>query len=264
MSETAKDKQLIEEKSTMESKNKLSELISYLQTEMISKVNMSAGLNHPTDQGDNCEQSWIDWFNKYLPKRYRATKATVFDSKGNTSDQIDIVLYDEQYSYLAFSENSIFYIPAESVYAVFEVKQNSCKQNMEYAGQKAESVRKLYRTSAEIPHAGGKYPPKELHKILAGILTTRTDWSEPFGKPFRKCLESYTTDQQIDCGCVLEKGSFFYDYTRQSLKISNDNESLVFFFLQLLSLLQTIGTVPAIDLNEYMNALNIEEVNIDG
>ena len=105
MSETAIDKQLIEETNIMKSNNKLSELISYLQTEMISKVNMSAGLNHSTDRGDNCEQSWIDWFNKYLPKRYRAAKATVFDSKGNTSDQIDIVLYDEQYSYLAFSEN---------------------------------------------------------------------------------------------------------------------------------------------------------------
>jgi len=252
-----------ENKST-EHKKILSELVSQLQKNMISKMNLVPGISHPTDRGDNSEHSWLEWFSTYLPKRYKAAKATIFDSKGNTSDQIDIVLYDDQYSYLAFSENGIFYLPAESVYAVFEVKQNNCKQYMEYAGEKAESVRKLYRTSAEITYAAGKYPPKKLHRILAGVLTTKTDWKETFGKPFINCLHSYLPEQQIDCVCVLENGAAFYDYCNKSLKISGDDESLVFFFLQLLILLQNIGTVPAIDLNEYMKALNIEEVNTDG
>lgn len=42
------------------------------------------------------------WFNDYLPKRYKAAKATVVDSQGNISEQIDLALYDIQYSYLAF------------------------------------------------------------------------------------------------------------------------------------------------------------------
>ena len=105
----------------------LKTLYSALQEEMIAKANFSSVLNHPTDKGDNTEDNWISWFSEYLPKRYKAAKATVIDSNGAISDQIDVVLYDAQYSYLAFNNNGTLYIPAESVYAVFEVKQDLTK-----------------------------------------------------------------------------------------------------------------------------------------
>ena len=88
-------------------KTKLTMLFAALQDEMLSRVKFSNILDHPTDQGDNAEVSWIEWFNNYLPKRYKANKATVIDSNGNVSNQIDIVLYDAQYSYLAFNQNDI-------------------------------------------------------------------------------------------------------------------------------------------------------------
>lgn len=244
--------------------NKLNELFSALQNEMIAKAMTSKAVDHPLDKGDYSEINWIDWFNKYLPDRYKAAKATIIDSRGQISDKIDLVLYDSQYSYLAFNNDGILYLPAESVYAIFEVKQCINKENMEYAGEKAESVRKLYRTSAEIPYAGGTYPPKKLHRILAGLLTTSSDWSGVFGKPFKKCLQSYTLEQQIDCGCVLKSGSFVYDYQKCILDYSSEGDSLVFFFLQLLINLQRIGTVPAIDLHEYMKSLPIEQELLDG
>ena len=150
-------------------------------------------------------------------------------------------------------------LPAESVYAVFEIKQDLTKEHMEYAGKKIASVRRLYRTSASIPYAAGVYPPKRLHRILSGILTTKSGWTKPFETAFKNCLSSFTDDQQIDCGCILLAGSFYYDYAEKKLKTSTSNESLVFFFLQLLVLLQEIGTVPAIDLNEYMKALTVSE-----
>lgn len=238
-------------------KTDLKKLFAALQADMISKANFSTILNHPTDRGDNSEESWIKWFCDYLPKRYKAAKATIIDSNGNVSNQIDLVVYDAQYSYLAFNENGILYIPAESVYAVFEVKQDLTKEHMEYAGRKAESVRKLYRTSKAIPYAGGVYSPKPLHRILAGILTTTSGWTEPFGTSFQKCLSEFTDGQQIDCGCILEGGAFWYDYTSKNLKRSIQEESLIYFYLQLLILLQKIGTVPAIDLAAYMKVLEI-------
>lgn len=246
----------------MSTKIELTELFAALQSDMISKANFSTVLNHPTDQGDNSEQNWIRWFTDYLPQRYKAAKATIIDSKGCISDQIDLVLYDTQYSYLAFNENGTLYIPAESVYAVFEIKQELNKTHMEYAGKKAESVRKLYRTSAPIPYAGGTYKPKPLHRILTGILTTRSGWDEPYSTPFKKCIEAYTANQQVDCGCVLTGGSFYYDYDTSVLQKSGKDDSLVFFFLRLLILLQNMGTVPAIDLAEYMKALHIQEETI--
>ena len=97
------------------------------------------------------------------------------------------------------------------------------------ARKKAESVRKLYRTSAEIPYAGGKYPPKPLHRILSGILTTRSGWGDPYADPFKKCIGAYTEQQQVDCGCILTEGSFFYDYESNVLRKSGKDESLVYF-----------------------------------
>lgn len=243
----------------MNEKTNLNNLFAALQAAMVSKAEFSNALDHPVDKGDNSEENWIKWFGDYLPQRYKAAKATVVDSHGGISDQIDIVLYDAQYSYLAFNQNGILYIPAESVYAVFEVKQELTKAHMEYAGKKAESVRNLYRTSASIPYAGGEYPPKPLHRILAGILTTITEWKDPFGAPFQKCLNGYTETQQVDCGCVLQGGAFCFDYSTKILKKSNQEESLIYFFLQLLILLQNMGTVPAIDLAEYMKVLEVSE-----
>lgn len=90
-------------------------------------------------------------------KRYKVDKGIVIDSTGKQSEQIDLIIYDAQYSYLVFRQNDTLLIPAESVYAVFEVKQNLNKERIEYAGAKAKSVRELLRTSAPIKHAGGEY-----------------------------------------------------------------------------------------------------------
>ncbi len=240
----------------------LKSLFGSLQDSMIAEAAFSDNISHPVDKGNNAEECWIDWFRAYLPKRYRADKATIIDCQGNTSDQIDIVLYDGQYSYLAFNQKKTLYLPAESVYAVFEVKQSLNKANLEYAAAKAESVRKLYRTSDSIPYAAGVYEPKVPHRILSGILTTSVDWKQPFGKPFKNAISSFDPLQQVDCGCALKSGAFHIDSEQKLLRTSSSEESLVWFFLELLIILKKMGTVPAIDLKEYMRTLSTNEENL--
>jgi len=60
---------------------------------------------------------------EYLPKRYSATKATVVDSLGHFSDQIDVVIFDRQYSPFIFNFENQKVVPAESIYAVFEASR---------------------------------------------------------------------------------------------------------------------------------------------
>jgi hypothetical protein len=45
------------------------------------------------------------------------------DSLGNFSQQIDVVVFDRQYSPFIFDFREQQIVPAESVYAVFEAKQ---------------------------------------------------------------------------------------------------------------------------------------------
>ena len=57
------------------------------------------------------------------------------DADGRRSRQIDIAIYDHLYSPLIFPHDSGIHIPAESVYAIFEVKQALTRQLLFDAGR---------------------------------------------------------------------------------------------------------------------------------
>lgn len=145
-------------------------------------------IGHSTTKGDESEYVWLKLLKNYLPDRYQVIKAHVVDSQGTFSEQIDIVVRDRQYSPFIFRYKQHEIVPVESVYAVFEAKQTVNASLVTYAQAKAESVRRLYRTSLPIPHAGGTYPAREPHTILAGLLTFESDWSPSLGEPLKKAL----------------------------------------------------------------------------
>ena len=237
----------------------LRDLFIGLQAQMVAKLNTNrSGISHPGAKGDASELNWIQWLKEYLPKRYCVDKAFVIDCEDNLSHQMDVVIYDRQYTPFAFKQDSVIYIPAESVYAVFEVKQELNKGYIDYAGEKFESVRALKRTSVPIPHAGGIFPAKSFNNIISGILTLSSSWAEPLGKSFEDNIISLPDVKRIDLGCVLQSGSFRIDYNKKPALIekSTKEESLMFFFLKLLADLQLVGTIPAMDINSYINALD--------
>jgi hypothetical protein len=229
-----------------------------LQEEMVAKLSIIKQIDHPGTKGDATEINWLGWLKNYLPKRYSIDKALIIDCHGNVSDQIDIVIYDQQYTPFVFNQEGSLYIPAESVYAIFEVKQKLEKENIEYAGEKVKSVRNLIRTSTEIPHAGGNYKPKKPFKILGGILCCESGWVPPLGETLDKCLLNMEPLNQLDFGCALKDGSFKVEYENETIKEiqkSTKNEALIFLFLKLFMELQSRATVPAIDINEYACSL---------
>lgn len=280
--------------SNMNKKIDLKLLFSGLQNQMNSQLNTNRDyIEHPGSKGDALENAWIEWFRKYLPNRYSVDKAIVIDHEGNTSHQIDIVIYDNWYTPFIFSQNGFHYIPAEGVYAVFEVKpdlKGSVKNNeigksqnyIEYAGDKIESVRKLKRTSTGIINAGKPNNPRPLTKIVGGILTSTNSIKNI--TTINKHLKSLTGLRSIDFGCIADYGSFVIDYegeedvnlskvdefdkryldyyTTRSFKevnFSRPENSLITFFMQLTRYLQqAIGTVPAINLQSYLDKIGEE------
>jgi hypothetical protein len=262
------------------------DLFNGLQKQMEVQLNTNRdNILHPVTKGDSLENVWIEWLKKYMPNRYCIDKAIIIDSDGNLSDQIDLVIYDQQYTPFVFTQNGVHYIPAEGVYAVFEVKPDlegstssdgESMSYIEYAGRKIESVRALKRTSAKIIDRGESRSPRSLTKIIGGILTSVNSYSK--NKTIEKHLKSLLDLKTIDMGCVVEFGSFYIDYIGAEKKeITDPNErikdyyknrsfnkityserenSLVTFFLQLSRYLQqTVGTVAAIDFSAY--AINV-------
>lgn len=234
-----------------------------LQDKMIAELRCNrASVPHPSLKGDATELCWRGVLNHYLPVRYKAEKACVIDADGGLSDQIDIVIFDRQYSPFLFNQCGVVYVPAESVYAVVEVKQELSKHEVEYAAAKAASVRRRRRTTAAITHAGGQYAPKKPFDILAGIVTLGSQWNPPLGPAFEATITALDAEHRLDLGCALEAGAFELSNAAPAtaipmLRTSQPADSLITFFLRLLSRLQQLGTVPAMDIGEYERCLSL-------
>ena len=205
---------------------------------------------HPGTKGDASESIWVELLDKYLPKRYQVMTAHVVDSHGTFSEQIDVVVFDRQYSPFIFSFQGQTIIPAESVYAVFEAKQTANAKLVEYAGKKAASVRRLQRTSLPIPHAGGTYPAKPLQHIIGGLLTLDSDWRPALGQSLLDVLAAATPDERLDLGCIASHGTFCSESTGSYATSSSDKPATAFLF-ELIARLQAMATVPMIDIRAY-------------
>ena len=209
-----------------------------------------AAFGHPVTKGDASEAVWLELLKTYLPERYQAAKATVVDSAGMFSEQIDVVVFDRQYSPFIFHYQGQTVIPAESVYAVFEAKQSIDAGQVSYARKKVTSVRRLHRTSLPIPHAGGTFPPKPLPHILGGLLTFESEWSPRLGQPLTDALSGDNPDSRLDLGCVAAHGMFSCDASG-CYAISPQGKPATAFLLELIARLQDSATVPMIDVRAY-------------
>lgn len=230
----------------------LEQLLSTLHSDIEHRLQgVRNSFGHPGTKGDGSEHVWLELLQTYLPKRYQAEKAHVVDSNGIFSEQIDVVIFDRQYSPFIFHYEGQIVIPAESVYAIFEAKQTIDAGQVAYAQKKIASVRKLHRTSLPIPYAEGTYPAKPLIPILGGILTFESNWKPCFGKPLEDALAEGDADGRLDLGCVAAHGHFVLDQTKGLYVFSVEGKPATAFLFKLISSLQFSGTVPMIDVQAY-------------
>ena len=228
----------------------LSQLLAGLHDDIEQRLSIARkSFGHPGTKGNASEHVWLELLQNYLPQRYQAATAHVVDSLGQFSDQIDVVIFDRQYSPFIFKFEGQVIVPAESVYGVFEAKQVIDAEQVKYAQDKAESVRKLTRTSLPIPHAGGIFPPKPLPYILAGLMTLESGWNPPLGQPLLNSLIS-EPESRLDLGCVAAHGVFGFDEAG-SYSLRPKGKPATAFLLELIGLLQNSGTVPMIDVRAY-------------
>jgi hypothetical protein len=235
----------------------LAQLLGGLHDDIQQRLDTARkSFGHSGTKGDASEKVWLELLDTYLPRRYRAAKAHVVDSKGVFSEQIDVVVFDRQYSPFIFHYQGQTIIPAESVYAAFEAKQAINASEVRYAQQKVASVRALHRTSLPIPHAGGTYPAKPLIPIYGGILTFESDWSPPLGESLLDALQEGGEDRRLDLGCVAAHGYFSRDQQTDAYEILNGGKPATAFLFKLISRLQFSGTVPMIDVQAYAEWLS--------
>jgi hypothetical protein len=234
----------------------LGELFHRAQQEMLAQLHVGGLIEHGPTAGAATERRWIALFERYLPKRYKASSAFVIDSRGDRSRQIDIAIYDHFYSPLLFPQESAVHIPAESVYAIFEVKPSISRPLVRDAAAKVASVRALHRTSATLISAGKQCSPVRPNPILGGLLAATSAWGEAtFAANITRCVAGHKGQERLDLVCCLEHGTLECSRAGRNRQISCAEESLIFFILRLLDRLRAMGTAPAADWAQYGRSL---------
>ena len=240
-----------------------SEGISFLQDAFASeqqclKANLlsSKRIKHKGDRGEINEEFFIQALRRCLPNRYTVEKAAVLDSKGDVSDSIDVVIFDRQYTPTLLDCDMHRYVPAESVYAVFECKPTIDKGYLDYAGDKAASVRKLRRTSMDVMTIDGPKPARDLPSIIGGILAIDVSWADGLGRSFEANHKALAEDRVVDCGFAAT-GACFDNFSGGALRYGPRENGWAYFVFRLLDRLRTIGTAPAVDWATYAQSLSI-------
>jgi hypothetical protein len=232
-------------------KNKINiqNLFNALDEEMRQKLSSKIDeIYHPTTKGGEVELNWIGLLRNYLPERYSVDSGFVVDNEGNISDQIDIIIYDRHFTPFIFRGENVVYIPAEGVYAVFEVRPKLNKTNYKYAVKKLKSVKRLKRTTASFVHILGKNK-KKLFEILGGILTKENGSQTLYRDIKAGSVLSFVLC--LDCGIKVTDKESIIEQDKKTI--------LAFFLLKLIEKLRTLGSAPALDVNRYLQFFKREK-----
>lgn len=211
-------------------------------------------IGHEGEKGGASEEVWRSLFRRHLPIRYQVDSGFVVDSRGAFSDQIDIIVFDRQYSPLVFELSNRRIFPAESIYAIFEAKQTANARNIKAAQDKACSVKALFRTNLPVRHLDGTAVARPLLSIVAGFLALESDWTPAFGDPLLRALRTSDPNRCIDIGCVASSGLLFSDI--RDVELRPHTSPATSFLFELIARLQELGTVPMIDMREYEKHLH--------
>ncbi|WP_314719851.1 DUF6602 domain-containing protein [Parvimonas micra] len=101
-----------------------------MEKELVTQLNYNV-TNHDLTAGTYREEIWADFFRRIVPKKFNIARSVfIIDSNENISKEVDIAIYDEQYTPYIFNYGLIKFIPIEAVAAVVQCKSTSLKKNI--------------------------------------------------------------------------------------------------------------------------------------
>lgn len=96
-----------------------------MERELVTQLNYNVS-NQDLTAGTYREEIWADFFRRIVPKKFNIARSVfIIDSKENISKEVDIAIYDEQYTPYIFNYGLIKFIPIEAVAAVVQCKSRS-------------------------------------------------------------------------------------------------------------------------------------------
>lgn len=120
----------------------------------------SADIDHNGSKGSIREYIIEHFLRPFLPKCYGVSGGQAFDCDDNTSRQLDIVIYDDIFSYIAPYGDNFIYFPCESVYGNIEVKSRLDQKSF---FESVENIASLKRLKRDVINGYQVNPMKDLN-----------------------------------------------------------------------------------------------------
>ncbi|WP_432356981.1 DUF6602 domain-containing protein [Sporosarcina sp. UB5] len=122
----------------------LKDKLNILQEQMAIKLKqIHIEHKHRGNRGDNSESILREFIREFLPPSNRVGHGEIIDTKGNISNESDVVILNEHHPYLnELSKPSLFFI--EGVSAVGEVKSNLGSADIETTLKKCQRFKNMH------------------------------------------------------------------------------------------------------------------------
>lgn len=99
---------------------------NYINMNKMMVEEMELSSTHCVTTGSFREEMWFKFFRSIIPKKFSLERGVIIiDSDGNVSKEIDIAVFDEQYTPYVFQYNNLKFIPIEALAVAIECKSTS-------------------------------------------------------------------------------------------------------------------------------------------
>ena len=129
---------------------KLLEALRISAEQVRVKVEESGLFQHRGERGEYREKIVKEFLRPYLPECYGLGRGEVFSANGESSRQIDIVIYDAIFSSVLMKDANSQLFPCESVFGSIEVKTELTGQTLEQGVENIVSLKKLAREASDM------------------------------------------------------------------------------------------------------------------
>jgi hypothetical protein len=179
---------------------KIHDNYKYLNKMMVEEMEIAS--EHGGLTGDYREQMWMRLFRSIIPQKFSMAQGVmIIDSEGNVSKEVDIVVYDEQYTPYVFQYNTLKFIPIEAVAVVIECK--STNPNVEKLKEWADTIEQLK------PKASG------IARIVSGYVCGITNKSQLRTRPIKILATIKTSENEEPLETIKEKLGENFDFIIQ-------------------------------------------------
>jgi hypothetical protein len=238
----------------------LQDIFSRISETISSEYNLTGIGKHRGIKGSKRETIIKNFLRDTLPQQYSIGDGEVFNSDGEVSRQVDIIIHNSQMPVFKYSRYLLLY-PIESVFGVCEVKSFLDKDRLQEAVENIRTVKKwilptpsgFYGTFKDRIHGAlFAYDSSETNTVKQNLAEIYADLGVPL-------------EEQIDLICVLDKFIAIGNHKKKGYKMStgddpvflNSGKDSLMYFVPLMINGFNMPLIQAFDFFKYIKKLNL-------